>query len=272
MMVTEGRIGWRRLPAPVLCFVRTATRAAVESLLCSTGRRVSAVVPVFELPGSFLPACAAADPHRVGVVLVHGFGSDAGAVVELQRALHSQGYPTLALTFGTFSGTLERFASRIDDAARTFLACAGVDSIVVIGHSLGGVAARWAATFGQLDEIACEIITVCSPHAGSSLAALPGLSRVPVLGRLMCELRPDSESLLRLAAAVRPGRARWVTYASEGDEFVSAASAALADPLLRAENRTVPFPVSHVGALRHPVMLAELAAEVDRAERELMAA
>lgn len=256
------RARWPKMTACALSFTGAATRAAVSSLLNSAGRRC-VTLENYGLPGLNLQAPPAG--ARIGVMLVHGLGSDAHAMRDLQQHLHELGYPTVALTYGTYSGTLERFAQRIDRAAATFRTSADVDSVIVIAHSLGGLAARWAAVFGTLDDIACEIITVCSPHRGAPLASLPGLDRLPVLGGLLSELRPGSAALTKLAEARAACRSRWVTYASEGDEFVPVENAALISEGLTVDNRIAPSPVSHVGALSDPGLLAELAREVQNA-------
>lgn len=207
------------------------------------------------------------DSRRVGVLLVHGIAHNGAAFADLQARLEGLGYPTSAVTYGTFSGNIERFADRIERQARTLAADTGVDAVVVIAHSLGGVAARWAATFGRLDEVVCEVVTVCSPHRGAPLAQVPGLARLPWIGQLIRQLRPGSTALAKLASAVRVSSATWVAYAAEGDAVVPFERALLHQHGWLVENRVVPVAVGHMGAVAHPAMLCELTSEVVRAEQ-----
>jgi triacylglycerol lipase len=122
------------------------------------------------------------------VLFVHGFMA-AGPVFEPMRAHveRALGVATVDFTYGPMA--------RFEDVAARFAALADRHAargpIDLVGHSLGGLVARW-----YLQELggarhARRLVTLATPHAGTTAARL---APVP-LARV---LRPGSEVLARL--------------------------------------------------------------------------
>ncbi len=133
------------------------------------------------------------DADRV-VVFVHGWGA-AGAVFEPMRAEveRALGVPTLDFTYGSMSsfasvtGGLAELLDRVADGRRLDL----------VGHSLGGLVARWyVQELGGARHVE-RLVTLATPHAGTASARIAP-------GPLRSALLPGGTVVRRLAA----GRAR----------------------------------------------------------------
>jgi triacylglycerol esterase/lipase EstA (alpha/beta hydrolase family) len=124
------------------------------------------------------------------VVFVHGFMA-AGPVFDPMRehVERETELPTIDFTYGPhvpFDEIVERFASHVERAAPRN-AC-----VSLVGHSLGGIVARWwLQEQGGLAR-ADRVITLATPHAGTETAR-----RWP--GSIAAALRPGSPILARLA-------------------------------------------------------------------------
>lgn len=128
------------------------------------------------------------------VVFVHGYMA-AGPVFDPMRAHveRALGVATLDLTYGP----LERFERVVDRLEHT-IARAGDRPIDLVGHSLGGIVARWYLQERGGAARADRLVTLASPHAGTRAARI-GLG-LP----LARAIHPESEVI----AALRRGRSR----------------------------------------------------------------
>lgn len=163
------------------------------------GREARAVARQGQLIAAARRRALTGAPGDRVVVFVHGFMA-AGPVFDPMRAFVEAraGVGTLDLTYGP----LERFESVVDRFAAVIEGVGEGRSIDVVGHSLGGIVARWylqerggAARVGRL-------VTLASPHAGTRAARMATV-RI-ARGSLLDAIRPDGEVVRRL----REGRAR----------------------------------------------------------------
>lgn len=128
------------------------------------------------------------------VVFVHGFMA-AGPVFDPMRAHveNALAIDTLDITYGPF----ERFESVAQRLAETIAAASRGRPVDVVGHSLGGIVARWyLQELGGAAHVD-RLVTLASPHAGTRAARLP-------MGSLVEAIRPGSPVIERL----RDGRSR----------------------------------------------------------------
>ena len=106
----------------------------------------------------------------------------------------------------------------------------GYERVHVIGHSLGGIVARYYVQRMGGDRRVHTLCTLGSPHAGTYAAKLwPG--------GVVRQLRPGSELMQELAAPAAGCRTRFVAFWSDLDQLiVPQRSAALDHPDLAARN------------------------------------
>jgi len=83
----------------------------------------------------------------------------------------------------------------------------------VVGHSLGGLIARYYVQRLHGDSRVRTLVTLGTPHSGTLLAYL-----MPT--PLTKQLRPGSELLSELAEPCRPCRTRFVVVWSEMDQII----------------------------------------------------
>jgi triacylglycerol lipase len=154
---------------------------------------------------ALLVARSVARPRRSGVsgsgeqgertvLFVHGFMA-AGPVFEPMRAHveRSLGVTTVDFTYGPMA-RFEEVAARFANLADQHAARGPID---LVGHSLGGLIARWYVQELGGARHTRRLVTLATPHAGTSAARI---APVP----LARALRPGSDVLVRLG----DGRAR----------------------------------------------------------------
>ena len=130
--------------------------------------------------------------RRRGVVLVHGFVCNRGLWNPWMRSLRTRDVPFIAVNLEPLFGSIDRYASTIEEAVAKLEAVTG-QPVVIVGHSMGGLAIR--AWLRDLDGDARvhRVVTVATPHHGTWLARF---------GRTLNgrQMRQHSEWLQDLAA------------------------------------------------------------------------
>jgi triacylglycerol lipase len=153
------------------------------------------------------------------VVLVPGYGGGTVALGVLQRALEAAGRRAV-LVPAVGGGTVDlRVQAREVERVVTGLVADGAPSVDVVGYSAGGVVARiWLAEGGG-DRLARRVVTLGSPHHGTSVAELGGLVAPGSCPAACRQLIPGSELLDRLPETV-PGP-RYTSLWTAHDDVVT---------------------------------------------------
>lgn len=187
-----------------------------------------------------LPAGAAARP---GVVLVHGFFCNRGLWNPWMRELRARDVPFIAVNLEPLFGSIDRYAERIEAAVARVEASTGMP-VVLVGHSMGGVAIRaWLARFNA-DARVRHVLTIGSPHHGTWLARYGHTTN----GR---QMRQRGPWLAELVSREPAGRyAKFSCYYGHCDNIVFPASSGI---LPGAENVHVPG-TAHVHMAFSPVV------------------
>jgi triacylglycerol lipase len=175
-------------------------------------------------------------PVDTPVLLVHGYGANKSNWLFLKRYLHHAGFERIhALNYNPLRDDIPGLATRCAERADELKAHFGVDRIHIIGHSLGGIIARYAVQVLGVEGVSV-CISVASPHGGVRLARYGSL--VARLGPLHSglQLRPDSPVMRRLRTTSRPLPTQFVAYYSNLDLVVPARRAMIVEPALAATN------------------------------------
>ena len=136
---------------------------------------------------------------RAPVLLLHGFFCNSAFWWILRRQLHRDGYhnvytQTLEPVFGDIEHLGDRVGARIDQIC----AETGASKVVIVGHSMGGLAARaYLRRYGALRV--CKLIAVGTPHHGTAHARA-----VTVLGENLRQMCLNSPWLKQLNAEPLP--------------------------------------------------------------------
>ncbi len=170
------------------------------------------------------------------VLLVHGYGANKSNWLFLRRYLAQAGFTRVhALNYNPWSADIPGLAERCAERAQELRERLGVDRVHLIGHSLGGVIARYAVqVLGTEGVDVC--ITIASPHGGVRLARYgsPFATVSPLASGL--QLRPDSTVMTLLRHSARPLPTRFVAYYSNLDLVVPARRAMIVEAPLAATN------------------------------------
>lgn len=166
------------------------------------------------------------------VVFVHGFLA-AGAVFGpmRERVTAELGLPTLDFTYGPFGG----FESIADGLAEHIDRHIGRRvTLSLVGHSLGGLVARWYLQELGPAHAVDRLVTLATPHGGTRSARFAP-------GSLGAALRPGSAILERLGPRVGPADSplSHVALVAGADTMVTppeSAGAVEADEVVRIEH------------------------------------
>ena len=247
-MLLQRGIGWSSALAAVLAFALLMRCAAVAgtfviaSVLAPAGNRIprstagrlrlvaaeilwtmltySVLMPfprLFSRADSRLPA----NPGTLPVLLVHGYVCNSGIWASMRRFLEANGVPAythdLEPVYVGIDDYVAGLASRIADICRA----TGAQRVVVVAHSMGGLAARACLRAGGSDRVA-KLITLGTPHHGTRTAPMG-------LGANARQMEPGSAWLEALACAESLGAPVAITsiYSSDDNVIVPAESSVL---------------------------------------------
>ncbi|NJD36328.1 MAG: alpha/beta fold hydrolase [Betaproteobacteria bacterium] len=190
-----------------------------------------------------LARCAA---RPLPLLLIHGYQCNRGVWVWLRRKLERAGWTVathnLEPVYADIDGYAEGIARRIDEV----LAATGASKVVLVCHSMGGLAARAYLRRHGAGKVA-RLISLGSPHQGTHLARFG-------LGRNALQMCLSSSWLAGLAAGdvIPPGS---VSIYSRHDNYV--APQAACSTLAGATSSAIGG-VGHLGMVFSPLVLEKL--------------
>ncbi len=198
------------------------------------------------------------DGDGTPVLLIHGYGANKSNWLFLERYLRDAGYGRVnALNYNPFQADVPAIAEACAERARGLMAHCGTDRVHLVGHSLGGLVARYAVQISGLAG-AATCVTVASPHQGAPAARL-------AFGRTARQLRPGSPLLRRLSASSRPLPTRFIAYYSNLDLIVPARAAMITEPAAGATNILVKDE-GHLSILLSRRLAASIATQLGAAD------
>jgi triacylglycerol lipase len=202
------------------------------------------------------------------ILLVHGIGDNRSAFSILRRTLRRRGYGRITtVNYSPLTSDIRKAAADLAGHVERVCQQTGYEQVFVVGHSLGGIIARYYVQCAGGGERVHTLVTLGSPHAGTQLARLAPL---PVCQ----QLRPNSDLMRELARAADCST-RFVAIYSDRDEVVLPhRSARLEHPDL-AVTRIQVRGVGHLALLVNSTVVHAVAAALsdrpgvpERAERD----
>lgn len=191
---------------------------------------VDADVPLPSAPRH--PALRAAPATAdIPVVLAHGYVHNRSAFVALTRQLRRAGFRYIhGLNYNPLRHDIPEIAEMLAVEVDRVRDATGAEQVMLVGHSMGGIVARFytqeLAAPGAVDTV----VTLASPHRGTYASYLAP-------GPASRDLRPGSRLVRQLQEGARPSSTRWLAYWSDLDPFVTpAVHAKLSHPALCATN------------------------------------
>lgn len=181
----------------------------------------------------------------VPTVLLHGFVDNRSVFVLLRRALARHGGgPVACLNYSPLTCDIRTAADLLGRHVEEVCARTGRPEIDIVGHSLGGLIARYYVQRLGGDRRVRTLVTLGTPHAGTAVAPLAGVHPI------VRQMRPGSPVMEELRQPAPGCRTRFVSFWSDLDRImVPVETARLDHPDLLVEN----VPVQGIGHLALPV-------------------
>jgi triacylglycerol lipase len=152
------------------------------------------------------------------VLLVHGIVDNRSIFVHLARVLRRRGHGTVqAVNYSpmtALTGDIRAAARDLGQHVERLCAVSGADRVHVVGHSLGGLIARYYVQCLGGDARVDTLVTLGSPHQGSLIAHLLPPTVVPR------QLQPGSELLRELTEPAPGCRTRFLAVWSRMDQLI----------------------------------------------------
>jgi pimeloyl-ACP methyl ester carboxylesterase len=148
------------------------------------------------------------------ILLVHGMVDNRSIFTVLRRGLVRRGFGRIdTINYSIFTDDIRAAAARLGAEVERIVEETGYERIHVIGHSMGGLIARYYVTRLGGDAHVHTLVTLGTPHQGSYLAYVwdNGLTR---------QLRPGSALYDELAQPVKDCQTRFIVYWSDLDQVV----------------------------------------------------
>ena len=195
-----------------------------------------------------LAAGGSAEP----IVLVPGLADNVAVFTRLRPALEDCGVgPVVAFAY-TPVGDVRSIAAKLAEQVEQLCVITGASRVRLVGHSLGGLIARYYVQRLGGDARVDLVVTVATPHRGTIAAWL--LPPLP----LVRQLRPDSELYAELAEPAPTCRTRFVTFSSSEDAVIlPARNGQLDHQDLPARNVVLPG-MGHFTLAEHRLVIDEI--------------
>lgn len=165
------------------------------------------------------------------ILLVHGIIDNRAVFTMLRRQLARRGFGRIVtMNYSILTADVRDAAAQLGRVVETLVEETGYDRIHVVGHSLGGLVARYYVQRLGGDARVHTLVTLGAPHAGTNAARL-------IPQRLVRQLRPGSDVMRELAEPAPGCRTRFLAFWSDLDQIIIPKSSARLDhPDLNARN------------------------------------
>lgn len=148
------------------------------------------------------------------ILLLHGMVDNRSVFSLLRRGLRRKGFGrVLTRNYSPVTNDVRAAARDLADEVESICVRTGYERVHVIGHSLGGLIARYYVQRLGGDARVHTLVTMATPHNGTHLARLVGTE-------LTRQLRPGSDLLRELQAPIDRCRTRFIAYWSDLDQMV----------------------------------------------------
>ncbi|MEU4089469.1 esterase/lipase family protein [Streptomyces aureus] len=179
------------------------------------------------------------------VVLLHGFIDNRSVFVLLRRNLAQHGRQHIeSLNYSPLTCDIRTAAELLGRHIEEICERTGHDRVDIVGHSLGGLIARYYVQCLGGDTHVRTLVTLGTPHSGTRVAPL--MNAHPIVR----QMRPGSAVIEELTRPAPGCRTQFVSFWSDLDHLMDPLEAACVEhPDLLAQN----VRVSGVGHLALPV-------------------
>lgn len=148
------------------------------------------------------------------ILLVHGLVDNRSIFTLLRRGLRRRGFGrVITMNYPVFTSDVRSAARALGEQVEALCADTGYERVHVVGHSMGGIIARYYIQRLGGDARVHTLVTLGSPHHGTRAAHL--------LPQKICrQLRPGSDLMTELAEPAPGLRTRFVSFWTDLDQLI----------------------------------------------------
>jgi pimeloyl-ACP methyl ester carboxylesterase len=148
------------------------------------------------------------------IILIHGVIDNRSIFTLLRRALRGRGFGrTYALNYSPFTDDIADVAERLGALIEDVCEQTGYERVHIIGHSMGGLVARYYVQRLGGDRNVHTVCTLGTPHCGTIPARF-------VPWPVIRQMRTDSPIITELAEPAPGCRTRFIAIWSDLDQLV----------------------------------------------------
>ncbi|MFK0103408.1 esterase/lipase family protein [Streptomyces sp. NPDC091217] len=197
------------------------------------------------------------------VVLLHGFIDNRSVFVLLRRALAQHGGQRVeSLNYSPLTCDVRTAAELLGRHIEEICARTGSHRVDIVGHSLGGLIARYYVQRLGGDLRVRTLVTLGTPHSGTRVVPLANAHPI------VRQLRPGSEVIEELTRPAPGCRTRFVSFWSDLDSLMDPVETACVDhPDLMVTNVHVTG-IGHLALPVHPAIATGIRQALDEAHPE----
>ncbi|MGW4821119.1 lipase family alpha/beta hydrolase [Streptomyces sp. NPDC004227] len=194
------------------------------------------------------------------VVLLHGFIDNRSVFVLLRRSLAQHGRQRVeSLNYSPLTCDIRTAAELLGRHIEEICERTGSRQIDVVGHSLGGLIARYYVQRLGGDLRVRTLVTLGTPHSGTRVAPLANAHPI------VRQMRPGSELIEELSRPAPGCRTHFVSFWSDLDHLMDPLdSACIEHPDLKVENIQVSG-IGHLALPLHPAVATGIRQVLDTA-------
>ena len=195
------------------------------------------------------------------VLLVHGYACNSGYWSRMHVALRAAGVAHRAIDLEPMNVSIDAYGAQLAGAIEALCRETGQDRVIIVAHSMGGLATRAYLRAHGAAKVAAAI-TLGTPHHGSALAKFaPGLNCREMRWTGKGNQGQASSWLTALEQQETAAlRARFVSIYSHHDNIVAPQTSSHF-----ADAKNIAFHgIGHVALARHPRIIAQVMEEVRR--------
>jgi triacylglycerol lipase len=198
--------------------------------------------------------------HDTPVALVHGYFHNRSGFDFLTRELRRRGFRWIhGMNYNPLGNSIPDLAERFGSYVEDLRAVSGSPRVHVVGHSLGGVIARWYVEQLGGHKVVDTCVTIGTPHRGT-LAAYFGI------GQCAKDMRPNSPVVKALAEGLRRHRMKYVNLYSDLDLLILPSSSGVLPERRNVHNHLIED-LGHTSMLLSDNLVEQLCHHLEKIEQ-----
>ncbi|MGW2344506.1 lipase family alpha/beta hydrolase [Streptomyces sp. NPDC001661] len=197
-------------------------------------------------------------PAKPPVLLLHGFIDNRSVFVLLRRSLAQHGRQHVeSLNYSPLTCDIRAAAALLGRHVEEICERSGRDRVDIVGHSLGGLIARYYVQCLGGDTRVRTLVTLGTPHGGTRVAPLADAHPI------VRQMRPGSSVVEELKRPAPGCRTRFVSFWSDLDQLMLPLETACVDHAdLFAQNVRVTG-IGHLALPVHPAVATGIRQALD---------